>query len=347
MVGAVAAAAVVPVRVASADEAGGVALQACVRARLPIPTGYHSTKITAMSNDGSVIAYRAVSRGPDGPRPKQLLYSGGKVSEVPMLKDYATLQDVNAAGVGVGGTFISPKYVPYVWRDGKMSELPTTEGGWAHAINGKGDIVGGRDRDGVSVPTRWPANGTGPVDLALPTGYRWGIATGIGNDGTIVGEIQVETDNSGKPKPYMWRPDGTGAHLALPKGVSRADVSVGLTDIKGTWASGWLAAPSVRYGGVRWNLATNTVKVVDLGDWVAVSADGTVASHRRDSPIAAYQSGTTIVDLPGLLDPADNTYRDNVVAISADASLLAGDVFIGEYDADEQPFTRAVTWTCG
>lgn len=347
VVGAVAAATVVSVQVASADAADTVAQQACVMTRLPIPTGYHSTKVTAMSNDGAVIAYSAVSRGVDGPKPKQLLYSGGKVSEVSTPDLYTRLDDVNAAGVGVGWRWASPKYVPYVWRDGKVSVLPTEEGGRANAINGKGDIVGSRDRNGVSVPVRWPANGTGPVDLALPSGYRWGIATGIGNDGTIVGEIQVETDNSGKPKPYMWRPDGTGAHLALPKGVSRADVSVGITDIKGSWASGYLAAPSVPYGGVRWNLATNAVKVVPLGDWVAVSTNGTVASHRRDSPIAAYQSGTTIVNLPGALDPAKNTYRDNVVAISADASLLAGDVFIGGYDADEQPYTNAVTWTCG
>ncbi|GAB2566676.1 hypothetical protein [Kribbella endophytica] len=332
---------------AHAAEADAATQQACAMARLPIPTGYHSTKVTGMSDDGSVIAYRAVSRGPDGPKPKQLLYSGGKVTEVPMLRDYGTLRDVNAAGVGVGGTFISPKYVPYVWRDGKMSELPTPEGGEAFAINAKGDIVGSRDRGDTTVPVVWRAGGNGPVDLALPTGMARGIATQISKDGTIVGEVMAERDNSGKPKPYMWRPDGTRAYLAMPKGVVRADASVGVTDIKGNWASGWLSAPSVGYGGVRWNIANGTANVVPLGDWVAVSANGVVASHRRDSPIAAYRSGTTIVDLPGLIDPADNTFRDNVVAISANASLLAGDVFIGEYDADEQPYTNAVTWTCG
>ena len=347
VVAAVAATTALTAPVVSAAENAPEAVQACAMQILPIPEGYQSTRVTGMSNDGSVIAYRAVSPDPEGPRPKQFLYSDGEVSEVPMLRDYTTIQDVNAAGVGVGGGWISPKYVPYVWRDGQMSELPNEEGGWAYAINAKGDIVGSLDRDGTSIPVRWPADGTGPVDLALPEGKERGMATGIGNDGTIVGEVMVERDNSGNPKPYMWRADGSGTYLAMPEGADLADVAVGVTDIKGDWASGWLVAPGVGYGGVRWNLAKGTAEVVDLDDWVAVSANGTVASHLRDSPIAAYQSGKTIVELPGLLDPADNTSKDNVVAISADASLLAGDVFIGGYDAEEQPLTNAVTWTCG
>jgi hypothetical protein len=346
-VGAVAAATVVSVQFASADEADTVAQQACVMATLPIPEGYKSTSVTGMSNDGSVIAYVAESPGPDGPGPKQLLYADGEATEVPMLNEYATLQDVNAAGVGAGWTFISPNYVPYVWRDGEITELPSEEGGAAYAINAKGDIVGSRDRDGIAVPVIWPADGTGPVDLKLPAGYAWGIATDIGNDGTIVGHVKVEGDNSGKPKPYVWRAGGTGAFMAMPEGVDLADVSAEVTDIKGDWASGWLSAPGVSYGGVRWNLATGTAEVVDLADSVAVSSKGTVASHLRNSPIAAYQSGETIVELPGLIDPADNTSRDNVVAISNNGSLLAGDVFTGAYDADEQPLTNAVTWTCG
>ncbi|SDD75426.1 hypothetical protein [Glycomyces harbinensis] len=345
-VGAVAAATVVSVQFASADESDTAVQQACAFETLPIPEGYQSTRVTGMSNDGTVIAYLAESPDADGPAPQQLLYADGDVTEVPMLNDYATLEDVNAKGVGVGWTFMSG-YVPYVWRDGELTELPTEEGGSAHAINAKGDIVGSRESGGTFIPVLWPADGTGPVDLPLPEGNELGSATDIGNDGTIVGHVKVEGDNSGKSKPYVWHVDGTGDYLAMPEGVDLADASAEVTDIKGDWASGWLSAPGVGYGGVRWNLAEGTAEMTDLGDWVAVSGKGTVASHLRDSPIAAYQSGETIVELPGLIDPADNTSRDNVVAISADGSLLAGDVFIGEYDADEQPLTNAVTWTCG
>lgn len=345
-VGAVAAATVLPVQFAAAAETGVEAQQSCVMATLPIPEGYQSTRVTGMSNNGSVIAYVAESPGADGSGPQQFLYADGDVTEVPMLNEYATLQDVNAAGVGVGWTFISPDYVPFVWRDGELSVLPSEEGGSAYAINAKGDIVGSRDHEGSTVPVVWPADGTGPVDLALPAGNEWGIATGIGNDGTIVGHVKVERDNSGPSKPYVWRTDGTGDYLPMPAGVDPASARGEVTDIKGDWASGWLSAPGVGYGGVRWNLATGTAQVVKLGDWVAVSDKGVTASHVRSGSSAAYQTGTTVVKLPGLLAPADNTYRDNVVAISSSGKLLAGDIFTGVYDADEQPLTNAVTWTC-
>ncbi|MCD0446627.1 hypothetical protein LO763_23700 [Glycomyces sp. A-F 0318] len=346
-VGAVAAATVASVQLASAGEADAdaVARQTCALDALPIPEGYQSTSVTGMSDDGSVIAYLAESPDEEGPGPRQLLYAGGEVTEAPMLNDYATLQDVNADGVGVGWTFMSG-YVPYVWRDGELTELPTEEGGSAYAINAKGDIVGSRESDGTYIPVVWPADGSGPVDLALPEGNELGSATDIGDDGTIVGYVKVEGDNSGDPKPYVWHADGTGDYLAMPEGVDLADAAAEVTDIKGGWASGWLSAPGAAYGGVRWNLAEGTAETVELGDWVAVSAEGVVAGHLRGSPIAAYQSGETLVELPGLIDPADNTSGDNVVAISADGSLLAGDVSTGAYDADEQPLTNAVTWTC-
>ena len=348
-VAAVGASAAFSVQLASADESTPEAMQACAMETLPIPEGLPSTSITAMSDDGSVIAYVARpldQSDPDGLPPQQLLYSDGELTEVPMLNDYAVIREVNSAGVGVGWTFRSPNYVPYVWRDGELSELPTVDGGSAHAINEHGDIVGSRDGDRGPLPVVWPADGSGPVDLRLPDHADWwGEAMAVGDDGTVLGHYGYEEGDTLSFKPYIWQPDGTGTELPAPDGIDPADARGEVTDMNGDWASGYGWGADTN--GIRWNLAEGTAEMTELDDALAVSAEGTVAGHIADSPIAAYQSGETVVELPGIVDPADNYAGDAAKEISADGSLIAGDVFVGTEDAEGSPVTNAVTWTCG
>lgn len=345
---AVAATAVVAAQAASAGEHGREAGQTCEMEALPIPEGFVSTKVSGMSDDGSVIAYYAESPDPDDYGALPLLYSGGEVTEVPIPGDDPQLADVNSAGTGVGFSMVDGRFVPYVWRDGELSELPGGEG-QAHGVNEHGDIVGFLRVDTVySDPVIWPADGSGPVALPMPEHAENGVATAVDDDGTVVGHYSDLADHSGSRKPYMWDADGEGADLPLPEGVEPADVDSVPLDVQGDWASGFLSAPGVEAPGVRWNLSEGTAEMTELGwyeETVAVSADGTVAGHVYGLPTAAYQSGSVVTELPGALDPAENLNYDNAEAISADGSLIAGNVVVG-YDEFGMETQNAVVWAC-
>ena len=79
----------------------------------------------------------------------------------------------------------------------------------------------------------------------------------------------------------------------------------------------------------------------------SVGPDGTVVGLLYNTPTAAYQtSDDTVVELPGVLDPAVNINYDNAEAISADGSLIAGTAYAGA-GANGYNTWKAVTWTCG
>ncbi|WP_325055677.1 hypothetical protein [Kribbella sp.] len=334
---------------ASAAENDPEAAQTCALQILPIPEGLVSTKVTGMSRDGSVIAYQAdpPSTGdPDAAVVRYpLLYADGKVTKVPMPGEWQEIADVNSKGVGAGNASVNDAPLPYVWRDGKLTRLLGGRG-WAYGINETGDIVGklwpapGSD-DPTVHPTVWRSGTTNPVKLPLPKTANGGSATAIANDGRIIGEITLNND-PGEAKPYIWYPDGTGKLLPMPEGVDLADADVHPMEINGDWVSGILFAPGIEAPGIRWNLAKGTAEMTKLGrDWetVAVGPDGTAVGVLYNTPIAAYQTGGTVFELPGVLDPDANINWDNAEAISADGSLIAGTAWAGND-------WNAVTWTC-
>lgn len=320
---------------------------------LPIPEGLQSTRIMAMSDDGSVIAYSAESLDHEEFENREQylrLYSDGEVTDLPVTGPWEEVADVNSSGVAVGASGDYPDREPWVWRDGELSALPTEYGGEALGINDQGDIVGSRrDPNLGSIPVVWPADGTGPVDLELPGDAAYGEATAIGDDGTIVGHITDNGDLSGNTKPYAWYPDGTAAELPLPEGIDREDAYSEPMDVTGDWATGFLQIPDVtidRATTVRWNLADGTAETTELGYYsspAAIAADGTVVGQSFETRAAAYQSGETVVELPGVTDSFNGDYA---VEISADGSLIAGEVYVGTGDDGYDDF-NAVTWTCG
>ncbi|MCD0444835.1 hypothetical protein LO763_14550 [Glycomyces sp. A-F 0318] len=335
-VAAAAGAITLPVQGAAAAETG--APQACAIETLPIPEGLRFTFVTGMSDDGSVVAYRAYPAD-HGYERYPLLYADGEVTEVPIPGEDQQIADVNASGDGAGFTFLDG-VVPYAWRDGALVELAAEDGGEANGINERGDIAGARGQY-PQVPVVWPAGGEKPVDLPLPEGAGSGTATDIGEDGTVVGYYE---DAEGDFTPYAWDADGTGAHLPLPDGVDPATAHAYVSDLNGDWASGYLSAPGLDGVGVVWNLAEGTAEVTGLGGPVAVSAKGTAAGDAF--PHAAYQDqGGKPVELPGVWDPAENYFGDRADQISADGSVIAGNVYAGE-DADGRHVLNAVVWDC-
>ena len=324
---------------AFADEQDEVEARACEIETLPIPDGLEFTFVTGMSDDGSVIAYRAYPT--DGGYERfPLLYSDGEVTEVPIPGEDQQIADVNSSGLGAGFTFIGDQQVPYVWRDGEVAELPSTDGGEANGVNENGDIVGARGQ-ADSVPVIWPAGADEPVDLPLPDNAAWGTATAVGEDGTVVGYYgDAET---GDFKPYVWNAEGTGSDLPMPEGVDPAEAHAYVSHLAGDWASGYLSAPGHDAVGIRWNIAEGTAEVLRIEGPAAVNAEGTTASSVF--PNAAVQSGDEVVELPGVSDPADNYFGDNADQISADGSLVAGNVYVGE--GEHSHILNAVVWTCG
>ncbi|THV42051.1 hypothetical protein [Glycomyces buryatensis] len=347
------ATAVVSVQIASADEpteeTAPDAAQACVMEALPIPEDLIHTRVSGMSDDGSVIAYYALPLDqsyPDGLGAFPRLYSNGEVTEVPMPGDHPRIRDVNSSGNGTGYANGEGREIPYVWSDGALTELPLPgDDGRAHGINEGGDIVGsGASFDG-GIPLLWPADGSGPVELALPDGEISGVAHDIGDDGTIIGAVYNE---NGTATAYTWDADGTGSILPAPEGGVPGEGFSIAADINGDWASGQFFIPGsgTQPQGVRWNLAEGTAELTALDGELAVSADGTVAGMVRGTPsIAAYQAGDTVVELPGVIPPEDRTMEEYAREISADGTLITGDVYMGQDDADLAIF-NAVTWTC-
>ncbi|SDD82900.1 hypothetical protein [Glycomyces harbinensis] len=346
---AAAGATVFTVQYASAEEQPQAA-QTCVREALPIPEGLASSRVSAMSDDGSVIAYFALpldQSWPDGLGAYPRLYADGEVTDVPMPGNHPRIRDVNSLGNGTGySTNAQGRDVPYVWSDGVLEKLPiASTGGRAEGINEHGDIVGSVQTADGGVPLLWPADGSTRVRLPLPAGATSGYAHDIGDDGTIIGAVYNE---NGTATAYRWDADRTGEALPVPEGADPAEAFSIAVDINGDWASGQFFVPGAGSQplGVRWNLAEGTAERTQLDQQVAVSADGTVAGFVAGTPDnAAYQAGDTVVELPGVIPPAERTMGETAQEISADGTLIAGDIYVGDDDAGLANF-NAVVWTC-
>ncbi|WP_335987865.1 hypothetical protein [Glycomyces sp. MUSA5-2] len=333
---AAAGAAVLPAQAAAAAQP-----EACILQELPMPKGLYFSFVTGMSPDGSVIAYRAYPAGQGGYERYPLLFQDGEMTEVPIPGEDQQVADVNSAGLGVGLTFLDGVELPYVYRDGKVAELPAEDGGAAYGVNEDGDIVGFQGQF-PNTPVIWRDGEKEPAVLALPANATSGQARAIDADGTVVGFY--EEAGTGNFKPYVWHSDGTGEDLPMPEGVDPATAHSYPNQITDGWIGGYLNTPDATTG-IRWNLADGTAEVLGLGTAAGINGEGTAVGDT--DPFAAYQEvDGKPVELPGVTDPADNYFGDSAVEISPDGSLIAGHVYAGE-DEYGWHILKAVTWTCG
>jgi uncharacterized membrane protein len=155
-------------------------------------------------------------------------------------------------------------------------------------------------------------------------------AQGITDDGMVVGTL-----GDGN-RPYLWRPDGTGAPLPSPD-QQTAGKALG---VQGSWAFGWAgmdrSGAGVRW--VRWNLDTGSVQVVPGVRAMGIAADGTVAGITTDASAPVIWRGGADTKLPYL---GEELSVANSIAINADGKVLVG-AAMGPLGGR----TQAVVWRC-
>jgi uncharacterized membrane protein len=218
------------------------------------------------------------------------LWRNGRFSEidassVPAVR--VTYHDVNSRGVVVGERmtdFSSFHTDAFTWRAGKFTFLPPLNAGddtEALGINSRGDVVG----NSSGTPVVWPARG-GVRGL---TGY--GRATGIDEDGTVVGYLRPYPSGT----PYVW--PARGKPYALPE---PSDSPGGIAAaVQNGYVAGHTTAPTL------WNLRTGRFAVYEntSGEALSVNRSGTIGTvgaivHRngRVSPVGELNRVTVLTD---------------------------------------------------
>ncbi|RQX14986.1 hypothetical protein DDE19_21355 [Micromonospora ureilytica] len=235
---------------------------------------------------------------------------------------------VNASGdvVGTNGDGTG-----WLYRDGKLRFLATPPGYDAvlvQAVNGRGDIVGtARRSDDSHQAVLWS---TDQPQKYRMVGQRGSSATGITEDGTIVGTVG--------DRPYRWTPQGVGAALAVPDGYPRASVD----SAHGEWAIGMVPGGQ-RNGAVQmlpvlWNLATGAVSLLPFPGASGVAGNGEVLVV-DGAPLVVSPDGTSrrLPGRPEVRATEAGTYLAE--AISDDGLTVVGAVY-------ENEAWRPLVWRC-
>ncbi|GLZ62488.1 hypothetical protein [Micromonospora sp. NBRC 107095] len=256
-----------------------------------------------------------------------VLWTDGRPVVLPKTARHAAA--VNASGhvVGTDGDGTG-----WVYRDGKLRPLATPPGYDAvlvHAVNARGDIVGtARRSDDSHQAVRWS---TAQPQTYRLIGQRGSTATGITDDGTIVGEMDQQ--------PYRWTPQGVGAALTVPEGYPRASVE----SAQGEWAVGMVPGGSngdaVQMLPVRWNLATGAVGLLPFPGASGISGEGEVLVG-DGAPLIVAPDGTSrrLPGRPEVRATEPGTYTAE--GISDDGLTVVGAVY-------ENQAYRPLVWRCG
>lgn len=321
---------------------------ACTVRQLEMPAGQPPMSVvTGADPTGRYVVGRSYPTSESTPR--ILIWEKGEVTAVAMEGNDQALRDINSTGVAVGYSFVGAdnEEAAWVYRDGAMSRLAGRHAE-ALGINENGVIVGSVN----GKPALWRTPTSQPTMLATP-GPGWvGQATGIDDDGTVVGRLA-----SGEVTPeaaYVWRPDGALEKLPEPTVEGKPATTYAANEIRDGWVSGWarrdegtvseLSGASrkpgdgVMYiGAPRWNLRTGTMDTPDeRGRIEGINRHGWMVGGSRE-PVLMIDGRT--VQLPTLGHDTDSI-TSIVYTISDDGRTLAGQAQM----ADSDP--AAVLWSC-
>jgi len=316
---------------ASATPDGPPVPTACVAAALTLPSGRVAKSIvTGADPTGRFVLGRAY---PGGERLQVIVWDDGRPNAVDVPGSDQSLMDANSVGTAVGYSFVGrdgERTAAWVYRDGKVTQL-AGDNAKAHAVNEAGVIVG----QVGGLPALWRTPTSQPTMLALPGSGWTGGATGIDDDGTVVGGL--ETSGSPARAGYFWTPDGIVGRLPEPTLKEGPASEFTVKDVRNGWAIGWAArdAGRVRYiGAPRWNLRTGAVDTTTfmvLSE--AVNRHGWIVGIGTTG--AVLVAGGTTVALPG----GDDLSGTIPYSVSDDGRTVAGQTRHGE-----EP--RATVWRC-
>ncbi|MFC7550615.1 hypothetical protein [Plantactinospora sp. GCM10030261] len=325
----------------------------CTAKRLPVPGGVTMSLITAGDPTGRFLAGRSYPKGHQGSYPV-VIWENEKPRVVSMPGDDQRLTDINSRGVAVGSGYSGGKELPYVYRDGRVNPLGGVSSGGPTAINESDRIVGTREENGRQRPVVWPAPDQPARDLPLP-GRDWdGRATGVDDDGTVVGvvdKVDGDSDAAGSREAvgYLWPADG-GPARQLPMPTVPGGQATGLAPL--SIRNGWIVAVASRredtaiaFHAVRYNLAKGEYvpftgrAAVSVGNGRGWGAGRSWGGPQGRSDGAALLTDTGTVKLPDLAGLTGGEFVD-VRALSDDGRIVGG-----QFDGpDGKP--QAIVWHC-
>ncbi|HCT76784.1 MAG TPA: hypothetical protein DGG94_03355 [Micromonosporaceae bacterium] len=324
----------VPTRLSPPGRAPAVPTN-CVVQRLPIPAGGGvASYLSAGDPTGRYLLGNAPESG-------IYLWDNGKAGPVLTAPGQdATPTDVNSAGVAVGiSNLSSGRSVAWILRDGKFAQLRGA-GAEALAINENGTIVGTTNNE----PVVWRNADSEPEPLKLPAGESFGRATGISEEGLIVG-YAMRASQDAPTRALVWMTDGSFLELPPPAEYANpAPFQVMAGTIRGEWVAGrMLTQRGSDPVGLRWNLRTGKVETIPGVLFIlAINEHGWMGASEntleiRLSPDHAVPLAIDIKD--GSKDPA----YPSVQVLSDDGRTVAGELTIKYGDGTEQ---AAVLWRC-
>lgn len=299
---------------------------ACEVEELPTPDDGVYSIARATSPGGEYIVGSYTPENED--HTQALLWSQGDF-EVVDIPDTASAADVNSHA-DVVGTQIdpeAPETTAIAYVDGELHEIPVESGG-ANAINDDRQVVGSADGASGSQPYVWSPGDAAVEDLPLPEAAVSGEASGITEDGTVVGWY---TDDDGVHHAYMWNSEHGDVALPSPDDVDPVETSTQAHGADGQWAYGIVDGAA---NSVRWDLSGDpAAERIDMERSRDVDAGGAVVGQGedRDAVVVGHDGTVTLPDFGGAAEAR---------GVSADGSVVAG-------SAIRDGASRAVEWTCG
>jgi hypothetical protein len=182
----------------------------------------------------------------------------------------------------------------FVYRHGRFTLLPAPDPGdptSAVAIDARGDIVGDAIGPDGWEPVEWPANRPGSVRVLPTPGDGWGFATGVDEDGTVVGYL----NDTSSGIPYVWPSHGRPHALPVPAGSGGGFAEA----VRRGWVAGDVFDPATgSTEPAEWNLRTGSLKTwpdvegqaLSVNRWgtIGVAGGAIVQADGRVVPIAGW-----------------------------------------------------------
>ncbi|GAA2884552.1 hypothetical protein Acy02nite_17770 [Actinoplanes cyaneus] len=311
----------------------------CTIERLPVPDGARAALVFGADPTGKFFVGRSY---PKAGGYQAVIWHNGVAEEVPLPGDEEELlHDVNTSGTAVGWSYIGENTpMPFVFRDGKVTQLPGVSSGSAYAINRDGKIVG----DDGAHPLLWSSPSAGPTQLPVPAGTQTAIATDIDDDGTVIGTLDNKV-------PYVWLPDGTHHALRLPDTDGkrfegrlfhlRNGWAVGVANEAGGKSASGEKKAQGKVEAIRWNVRTGEMTVVGQFDKSAdaVNAMGWQTGVGKQGG-AKLLADEHLIALPGLAPAGGDRLADLANTLSDDGRTIGGQ----SDDANDN--IQPVLWHC-